>query len=318
MARKIRPGLFFAKKGEDSRPAYMNIDPKEMDLYRYVDAESIFLQLGYEIKNVPKEIMRAHPRRAIRHAKKYMYKFLIPDPCVDCKSEGQKSSFLNELSVEYQEFYKTSYKESLKDLNGFNKFMEKIDDQNKDYVIEFDDICKNAGNRLALKIIETADEQKRLKKERKREFEINANRKEKRKEGLNLLYGLPARLGLGGVGYAGGKIIGNLLGERFQFVKDNSGEIAMGLAALLFIGAGYGVDKYQEVKDAGTEKRYKKRIRRIKKKLSDSKRAIVVQTLAEVLNTYAETNPNDINKFEYKSERQIRKELDSLLKKYDK
>ncbi len=318
MDRKIRPGLFFAKKGEDSRPAYMNIDPKEMDLYRYVDAESIFLQLGYEITNVPKEIMRAHPRRAIRHAKKYMYKFLIPNPCLDCKSEGQKSSFLNELSVEYREFYKTSYKESLKDLKKYDKFMEDIDEENKVYVEEFDDICKNSGNRLALKIIEAAAEGKRLKNIRDREFEISAKRKEKRKDGLSLLYGLPARLGLGGVGYAGGKIIANTFGERFPVLKENAGEIAMGLAATLFIGAGYGIDKYQEMKDDNTEKRYQKRTQKVKRKLADSKRAIIVQTLAEVLNTYAETNPNDINKFEYKSERQIRKELDSLLKKYDK
>ncbi|MBR9682360.1 MAG: hypothetical protein GOV02_01675 [Candidatus Aenigmarchaeota archaeon] len=318
MARKIRSGLVFGKSGESTNPAYLSIDPKEMDLYRYVDVESIFLQLGYEIKGVPKEIRKAHPRRTIRHSKKYMYKFLIPDPCVDCKSDN-KSSFLNELSVEYRELYKTSFKESEKDLKRFDKFAKSVKNQDdKDYVEEFDDICKNSGNRLAVKIIEAAEEKKRLKKIRDREFKINAKRKEKRKEGMSLLYGLPARLGLGGVGYAGGKIISNTLGDKIPFLKENSGELAMGIAATLFIGAGYGIDKYQEMKDNTAEKIYQAKTKKVSKKLADSKRAIVVQTLAEVLNTYAESRPEMVKKFGYKSEKQIKKELNNYLKKYEK
>lgn len=301
MFAKKKAGLYKANNKADG---YLSIDPKDINLYRYVDAESIMYKLGFEIRDFPKELIEAHPRTTIRYAKDYMYKFLNPDP----------------LDIDT----KTLRRETDKDLRRLNKLANDIKDPDqKRYLSEFDSILKNSGLRLANRTRDEEKNKKIIRNAWKKEADKIAENRANAQATVGQISNWPSRLGFGVLGGIATKLAINALPENIPLLGDidlkaEENMISLGVGTLFVMVSGRVIDRYSQYKDKIAERKYTEQLTEEDHHQADYKRAIIVQTFAEIGNMGHDVLPDNFYKFEYKTKEEISREIKKYKNKYGK
>ena len=292
----------FAKKKSDSQ---ISGEMKDINLYKYVDAESIMYKLGYEIRDFPKELLEAHPRSTIRYAKDYMYRFLGKD------SHNPK----------------TILEETQKDLDRLYKLMDGIEDSDqKRYLSEFDSIVKYAGLRLSKRKKEEEKNKNIIRKAWEKETQRIARNRAKAKETVGEISRWPSRLGLGVLGGIAVKLAISSMPENLSFLdsinldglKDQEDLVALGAGTLITMGSGLLIDRVSEYKDKKAERKYTRQLEEEDRIQSNFNRAIIIQTFAEIGNMGHDAMSDYFHKFDHMTKDQIDKEIKKYKNKYSK